>query len=456
MASWMSWPDTSADRLMSMMETWPTLSSTVCSNTEGNTIARSRFRFSGFAHALTNCSAVSRSQLTWLPSLSTRVKSSIASRLGSPAASSTELAVRLDQAISSPVPNFRLMPRASYAPLTAISEAALPLSVMFAIAPSRPARFDRCMAAGPSAARKSREKSMADCRFFSRWRELEFWLETASRSCDQTRLSAASRWISAFVSPRNWPAFSENSVIAVRCCDDGSSCCHPPFVTLGSTSATSRLHAVYGASFARSWSLTNRINVSTSFAVNSCCMNRWWLFVRVSFASRYISWCMRSVSRWYSRFRFSPASESSVLTPERHEAIRVCRNSSISASAGFIVSISYTQRAMWTSPSAVMWYTESTAESGIIARNARAMSGFWFSICCHAAADLVLTLRRRAASCSFVTPCRSDSEVWFDESPIRPPTLPSFQLIFALPACSSASVIAWYGEIAVSPSMSST
>ena len=28
--------------------------------------------------------------------------------------------------------------------------------------------------------------------------------------------------------------------------------------------------------------------------------------------------------------------------------------------AGFIVSISYTQRAMWTSPSAVMWYTEST------------------------------------------------------------------------------------------------
>ena len=47
----------------------------------------------------------------------------------------------------------------------------------------------------------------------------------------------------------------------------------PPFVALGSSSAMSRFHAVYGASFWRNSLFTSEMNESRFVEVNSRCRN---------------------------------------------------------------------------------------------------------------------------------------------------------------------------------------
>ena len=148
-------------------------------------------------------------------------------------------------------------------------DADLPLSVMCAMMPMSIPMFDRCMAAGPRLVRYDEEKSNMFCKFRNSGADSAFGFPTACCSCVSVISSAVFRRRSSTAVAENRVASCENAVNASRRVAPGSTLLQPPDVTLGSISATSRLHAVNGASWPRSSVFTNVMKSSTLFMLNS-------------------------------------------------------------------------------------------------------------------------------------------------------------------------------------------
>ena len=252
-------------------------------------------RFAGFRHPSTSPRRSKPSQITWAPVSSISTKLSF-SAVGFIVMSVMSTAVARSIWRSSAVPNVWPVLSIPCAPLTATSVVALPLSVRLPVSPVTAPAIDVTIADGPSGGRKPFTKDSQDSivRSFSLSRgSALFSSESISLMATSSRRSISCRRVKSF--EKRSTASCLNSRIDLRSAEVGRVALIAPLTEVGSISARSRFHAVYGASLPRRFSLTNEMNWSTEVEFPSCCTNRIMSSCEGCTASRYISRCIRSL-----------------------------------------------------------------------------------------------------------------------------------------------------------------